>query len=78
MGPFRCKTQNKKLVAQVRQASGPGGIRTLDLISAIDARSQLRYRPFWRVSEIVPQAGLNVKKIVLECQQNLKSEPITL
>ena len=25
--------------------SGPGGIRTRDLISAIDARSQLRYRP---------------------------------
>ena len=28
---------------------GPGGIRTRDLISAIDARSQLRYRPvhYW-------------------------------
>ena len=26
-------------------ASGPGGIRTLDLFSAIEARSQLRYRP---------------------------------
>ena len=25
--------------------SGPGGIRTLDLFSAIEARSQLRYRP---------------------------------
>ena len=24
---------------------GPGGIRTLDLFSAIEARSQLRYRP---------------------------------
>ena len=27
--------------------SGPGGIRTRDLISAIDARSQLRYRPLF-------------------------------
>jgi hypothetical protein len=26
-------------------ASGPGGIRTPDLFSAIEARSQLRYRP---------------------------------
>ncbi len=25
--------------------NGPGGIRTLDLFSAIEARSQLRYRP---------------------------------
>ena len=25
--------------------SGPGGSRTLDLFSAIEARSQLRYRP---------------------------------
>lgn len=35
-------------------SSGPGGIRTRDLISAIDARSQLRYRPFlgvWIVLE---------------------------
>ncbi len=32
----------KKLI---RQQGGPGGIRTRDLISAIDARSQLRYRP---------------------------------
>ena len=26
-------------------SNGPGGIRTLDLFSAIEARSQLRYRP---------------------------------
>jgi hypothetical protein len=26
--------------------SGPGGIRTRDLFSAIEARSQLRHRPF--------------------------------
>ena len=29
----------------INRTSGPGGIRTRDLISAIDARSQLRYRP---------------------------------
>jgi hypothetical protein len=29
--------------------SGPGGIRTLGLFSAIEARSQLRYRPFFKV-----------------------------
>lgn len=31
----------------IRQAvvCGPGGIRTLDLVSAIDARYQLRYKP---------------------------------
>ena len=29
--------------------SGPGGIRTLGLFSAIEARSQLRYRPFIKV-----------------------------
>ena len=28
-----------------KYGSGPGGIRTLDLLSAIEARSQLRYRP---------------------------------
>ncbi len=28
-----------------RYSNGPGGIRTLDLFSAIEARSQLRYRP---------------------------------
>ena len=39
---------------------GPGGIRTLDLFSAIEARSQLRYRP---VSvEIVPDLIGTVKK----------------
>ena len=36
--------------------NGPGGIRTLDLISAIDARSQLRYRPVFRAEEFYPFA----------------------
>jgi hypothetical protein len=34
--------------------SGPGGIRTLDLFSAIEARSQLRYRPSLRVNKFYP------------------------
>ena len=28
-------------------SGGPGGIRTPDLLNAIEARSQLRYRPTW-------------------------------
>jgi hypothetical protein len=38
--------------------SGPGGIRTLGLVSAIDARSQLRYRPFIRVGKFYPNAAV--------------------
>ena len=41
--------------------SGPGGIRTLDLFSAIEARSQLRYRPV-QVRIIVPDAYGAVKQ----------------
>ncbi len=44
---------------------GPGGIRTLDLFSAIEARSQLRYRPDDRSKlqgkKILPEWGVNVK-----------------
>ena len=36
--------------------SGPGGIRTRDLVSAIDARSQLRYRPLSQSPMILPFA----------------------
>jgi hypothetical protein len=39
--------------------SGPGGIRTLGLFSAIEARSQLRYRPL--SARIVPFPILPVK-----------------
>jgi hypothetical protein len=42
--------------------SGPEGIRTPGLLSAIEARSQLRYRPILWASGILPEAGLNVKK----------------
>ena len=41
--------------------SGPGGIRTRDLISAIDARSQLRYRPLVS-GEIVQERWRGVKQ----------------
>ena len=46
-------------------SNGPGGIRTLDLFSAIEARSQLRYRPDDRSKlqgkKILPEWGVNVK-----------------
>ena len=29
----------------MKEVGGPGGIRTLDLLNAIEARSQLRHRP---------------------------------
>ena len=41
--------------------SGPGGIRTPDLLSAIEARSQLRYRPN-EATEIVPDSMRCVKQ----------------
>jgi hypothetical protein len=41
---------------------GPGGIRTPDLFSAIEARSQLRYRPLSRVAGIVPDRTMDVKE----------------
>ena len=37
-------TQN---VTGRRKGSGPDGIRTRDLLNAIQTRSQLRYRPIW-------------------------------
>ncbi len=46
----------------MQHPNGPGGIRTLDLISAIDARSQLRYRPFFQGSTILPRRCLSVKQ----------------
>ena len=42
-------------------SSGPGGIRTLGLFSAIEARSQLRYRPLIRVAKILPEPHPPVK-----------------
>ena len=40
---------------------GPEGIRTPDLLSAIEARSQLRYRPDW-AEGIVPDSLERVKQ----------------
>jgi hypothetical protein len=41
---------------------GPEGIRTPDLLSAIEARSQLRYRPIFKVQGILPEAQGYVKQ----------------
>ena len=44
--------------------SGPEGIRTPDLFSAIEARSQLRYRPGHKANDILPEADGYVKQAV--------------
>lgn len=43
-------------------AGGPEGIRTPDLFSAIEARSQLRYRPAQKAKDILPEAQGDVKQ----------------
>jgi hypothetical protein len=53
MGPFKFLIVNRGLPVDANrhcqignhQTCGPEGIRTPDLLSAIEARSQLRYRP---------------------------------
>ena len=58
--------------------SGPEGIRTPDLLSAIEARSQLRYRPILKAKRILPEAFGNVNvnmEIVLKqlsCKARIK------
>ena len=47
--------------------SGPEGIRTPDLVSAIDARSQLRYRPKVKANRILMEAEGDVKER-LDCE----------
>ena len=42
--------------------SGPEGIRTLGLLSAIEARSQLRYRPIYKATAILPEAFADVNE----------------
>ena len=37
----------RNLKSAINHPGGPGEIRTLDLLSAIEARSQLRYRPVY-------------------------------
>ena len=41
---------------------GPEGIRTPDLLSAIEARSQLRYRPVDKAMDILLEADGRVKQ----------------
>jgi hypothetical protein len=55
-------------------SGGPGGIRTRGLFSAIEARSQLRYRPLVKV------AKLYLSGIALSRRQNIiiDTSPIKL
>ncbi len=43
-------------------SGGPEGIRTPGLLSAIEARSQLRYRPNYKATDILPEANRDVKQ----------------
>ena len=45
--------------------SGPEGIRTPDLLSAIEARSQLRYRPMVKAKDILLEGLGDVKQTIL-------------
>ncbi len=56
-------------------ASGPGGIRTRDLISAIDARSQLRYRPTQGSEDCTWKVKTKSIWLVSEAQKGGKSAP---
>ena len=42
---------------------GPEGIRTPDFLSAIEARSQLRYRPIHKANDILLEAKGDVKQL---------------
>jgi hypothetical protein len=60
MGPYY-KLLNSILLHYLLP-SGPEGIRTPDLLSAIEARSQLRYRPGNKANRILPEAFGNVNE----------------
>jgi hypothetical protein len=49
MGPYSVGKDGTYQEGSAVIRSGPGGSRTLGLFSAIEARSQLRYRPFFKV-----------------------------
>jgi hypothetical protein len=51
-------------------SSGPEGIRTPDLLSAIETRSQLRYRPKFKVQGILPEAYRHVKETVYDAPES--------
>lgn len=59
MGPY--KLVNTSHFFRVHP-SGPGGIRTLGLLSAIEARSQLRYRPVLDCARILHESPVSVKE----------------
>ena len=70
MGPFTCifsclTSSDRWLIGHC--SSGPEGIRTPGLLSAIEARSQLRYRPVIR-HDVVSRA----KAILIEAAWNVK------
>jgi hypothetical protein len=65
MGPWSDFCEQRTLTFKIVHRSlpsGPEGIRTPDLLSAIEARSQLRYRPVNKAKVILPEAGGDVKK----------------
>ena len=49
-------------VSDLPLACGPEGIRTPDLLSAIEARSQLRYRPMVKANDILLEGLGDVKQ----------------
>ena len=53
---------NRKSPIVNRKSGGPEGIRTPDLLSAIEARSQLRYRPMIKAFGILIEGQMNVKQ----------------
>ncbi len=54
--------------------SGPEGIRTPDLLSAIEARSQLRYRPVYSL-RILSESTPDVKLISYDSSDNYLTIP---
>jgi hypothetical protein len=56
------KKQQAPSVKTRHESSGPEGIRTPDLLSAIEARSQLRYRPVCKAKGILTEAEVYVKQ----------------
>ena len=81
MGPIQlliadCRLQIAVFQSPIcnQQFDGPGEIRTRDFLSAIEARSQLRYRPAapgqLRAGCILPEADGNVKEGITNYTNN--------
>ena len=64
------------------EVGGPGGVRTLDLMTASHARSQLRHRPSALTTRILPQcpgagkAGLTYCEDYVRFVMDIVEEPI--